>query len=67
VDNALSNNFSSAKWFKVAQAGLISKDYWGTDALNANCGKMSFTVPSCLAPGDYLIRAEGTTSSSKSY
>tara|TARA_R110002060_G_scaffold53677_4_gene64346 strand:- start:958 stop:1245 length:288 start_codon:yes stop_codon:yes gene_type:complete len=26
--------------------------------LNANCGKRSFKVPSTLAPGDYLLRAE---------
>lgn len=26
--------------------------------LNANCGKRSFTIPSTLAPGDYLLRAE---------
>jgi lytic cellulose monooxygenase (C1-hydroxylating) len=26
--------------------------------MNDNCGKVTFTIPSCLAPGDYLIRAE---------
>lgn len=26
--------------------------------LNANCGKRTFTVPSTLAPGNYLLRAE---------
>ncbi|KAG8820111.1 hypothetical protein FRC17_010245 [Serendipita sp. 399] len=58
VDNALSASGSSARWFKVAQAGLISNDYWGTDSLNANCGKYTFTIPSCIPAGDYLLRAE---------
>jgi len=49
---------SSVGWFKVAQSGLISTDYWGTDQINANCGKYTFTVPKDIASGDYLIRAE---------
>jgi cellulase len=28
------------------------------DSLNANCGKKEFTIPSDLATGDYLLRAE---------
>ncbi|QRV77796.1 glycoside hydrolase family 61 protein [Ceratobasidium sp. AG-Ba] len=58
VDNAATAIGSSANWFKVAQTGLVSKDYWGTDVMNANCGKVDFTIPSDIAPGDYLIRAE---------
>ncbi|KAF8606702.1 hypothetical protein BDV93DRAFT_488563 [Ceratobasidium sp. AG-I] len=49
---------SSANWFKVAQTGLVRTDYWGTDVMNANCGKVEFTIPSDIAPGNYLIRAE---------
>lgn len=58
VDNALTASATSAKWFKVAQLGLISKDVWGTDSLNSNCGKFEFTVPSCIPSGNYLVRAE---------
>ncbi|CAE6440204.1 putative endo-beta-1,4-glucanase D OS=Aspergillus terreus (strain NIH 2624 / FGSC A1156) GN=eglD PE=3 SV=1 [Rhizoctonia solani AG-1 IB] len=58
VDNAATAVGSSANWFKVAQTGLVSKDYWGTDVMNANCGKVEFTVPSDIPAGDYLIRAE---------
>ncbi|KAJ7594891.1 glycosyl hydrolase family 61-domain-containing protein [Mycena floridula] len=58
VDNALTASGTSAKWFKVAQVGLVSTDYWGTDVMNANCGKVVFTVPSCIPAGQYLIRAE---------
>lgn len=58
VDNALTADGSAANWFKVAELGLISTDYWGTDYLNANCGKFTFNVPSCLPAGEYLVRAE---------
>ncbi|KAG9122557.1 hypothetical protein FRC07_001015 [Ceratobasidium sp. 392] len=58
VDNAATAVGSSANWFKVAETGLVSKDYWGTDVMNANCGKVDFTIPSDIAPGNYLIRAE---------
>ncbi|KAF8755073.1 Glycoside Hydrolase Family 61 [Rhizoctonia solani] len=49
---------SEASWFKVAETGLVSKDYWGTDVMNANCGKVEFTIPADLPAGNYLIRAE---------
>ncbi|CCA72221.1 related to endoglucanase IV [Serendipita indica DSM 11827] len=39
VDNALTADGATAKWFKVAQSGYLGDDYWATDALNANCGK----------------------------
>ncbi|KAI9690663.1 MAG: hypothetical protein M1820_009923 [Bogoriella megaspora] len=49
----------SSEWFKVAEDGYdASNDTWGTELLNANCGKRTFTVPKDLAPGDYLVRAE---------
>jgi cellulase len=56
VNNALSDAGSS--WFKIFQNGLVKTDYWGTDALNANCGKQDVKIPSDIVPGDYLIRAE---------
>ncbi|CAE6452898.1 unnamed protein product [Rhizoctonia solani] len=58
VDNAATAVGSEANWFKVAETGLVSKDYWGTDVMNANCGKVEFTIPSDLPAGHYLIRAE---------
>ncbi|TGO87319.1 hypothetical protein BPOR_0234g00050 [Botrytis porri] len=50
VSNA-ANNTGSGSWFKVDQEGY-------DQTLNANCGKRSFIIPSTLAPGDYLLRAE---------
>ncbi|KAG8686637.1 hypothetical protein FRC09_014004 [Ceratobasidium sp. 395] len=58
VDNAATAVGSSAGWFKVAQTGLVSKDYWGTDVMNKACGKVSFKIPSNIKPGNYLVRAE---------
>ncbi|KAG8892569.1 hypothetical protein FRC01_014087, partial [Tulasnella sp. 417] len=55
---------STASWFKIWQNGLITADattqtyYWATDAMNDNCGKVTFTLPSDIPPGDYLLRAE---------
>jgi lytic cellulose monooxygenase (C1-hydroxylating) len=50
---------TSASFFKVAEDGYKgSTPTWGTEILNANCGKRAFTVPSSLAAGDYLVRAE---------
>ncbi|CAL1715503.1 unnamed protein product [Somion occarium] len=58
VDNAATAVGSSANWFKIAQTGLVSTDYWATDVLNANCGKMDVKIPADIAPGNYLLRAE---------
>ncbi|PGG95555.1 hypothetical protein AJ79_09986 [Helicocarpus griseus UAMH5409] len=55
VDDATTAD-GSGSWFKVSEEGY-NDGVWGTDSLNANCGKHEFTVPD-LAPGDYLVRAE---------
>ncbi|RVD82570.1 uncharacterized protein DFL_006992 [Arthrobotrys flagrans] len=51
----------SGPWFKVYAEGLISgynAGYWATDRMNDNCGKVDVVIPSGLAPGNYLVRAE---------
>ncbi|RPD54907.1 glycoside hydrolase family 61 protein [Lentinus tigrinus ALCF2SS1-7] len=60
VSDATTAVGSSAAWFKVSEMGLPSSnpDYWATEVLNDNCGHYTFTVPSDIAPGNYLIRAE---------
>lgn len=57
VDNAATAIGANQGWFKVAQTGYVSGQ-WGTQIMNANCGKVTFTIPSDIAPGAYLIRAE---------
>lgn len=50
---------TSGSFFKVAEDGYAGTTAsWGTEILNANCGKRAFTVPKSLASGDYLVRAE---------
>jgi len=49
----------SGSWFKIAEEGYNpSTKKWGTDTLNANCGKKTVMIPASLAPGEYLVRAE---------
>ncbi|KAJ4399558.1 hypothetical protein N0V91_009383 [Didymella pomorum] len=45
-------------WKKAPGSSQGDNDYWGTKDLNYNCGKLDFTIPEDIAPGDYLLRAE---------
>ncbi|KAI5808465.1 glycoside hydrolase family 61 protein [Peziza echinospora] len=54
---AASSGGNGAVWTKLAEDGL-SGGKWAVEKLIANGGKASFTIPSWIAPGDYLIRAE---------
>ncbi|KJA26910.1 carbohydrate-binding module family 1 protein [Hypholoma sublateritium FD-334 SS-4] len=60
VSDATTAVGSSANWFKIAEMGLVSNnpDYWATEVLNDNCGHFTFTIPTDIAPGNYLLRAE---------
>lgn len=44
-------------WTKIYEDGL-SGGKWAVDRLAENKGKHSLTVPTWIAPGDYLFRAE---------
>lgn len=56
----------SAPWYKIfsnawaakAGAGAGDNDYWGTNDLNACCGRMDVPIPAGTPAGDYLLRAE---------
>ncbi|KAH8708532.1 glycosyl hydrolase family 61-domain-containing protein [Phaeosphaeriaceae sp. PMI808] len=45
-------------WKKNPAASQGDNDFWGTKDINYNCGKLDFKIPSDIAPGDYLLRAE---------
>lgn len=45
-------------WGKNTAGSSGSDDYWGTKDLNLHCGKLDVKIPTGLAPGDYLLRAE---------
>lgn len=59
VDNAASAGTSGLKWFKVAEDGLDNASgTWAVDKMISNQGWHYFTMPTCVAPGDYLMRVE---------
>ncbi|KAJ8697521.1 hypothetical protein PTI98_004319 [Pleurotus ostreatus] len=59
VNNATQTDVTGLKWFKIYQDGLdTSTNTWGVDRLIANAGKVSFKIPSCIEPGQYLLRHE---------
>jgi lytic cellulose monooxygenase (C1-hydroxylating) len=57
VNDAASTGTTGLQWFKVAHDGLANGK-WAVDTMIANNGWHYFTLPSCVAPGDYLLRAE---------
>lgn len=64
VADAASATGADSAWFKVfqdtwsANGTSGASDNWGTKDLNTCCGMMDVLIPSDLAPGDYLLRAE---------
>ncbi|KAI1330662.1 carbohydrate-binding module family 1 protein [Xylariaceae sp. FL0255] len=54
----------SSSWYKIfedtwSSAGAVGDDdNWGTNDLNACCGKMDVPIPADTPSGDYLLRAE---------
>ncbi|KAK0201881.1 glycosyl hydrolase family 61-domain-containing protein [Desarmillaria ectypa] len=56
------------KWFKIWQDGYdpVTRQ-WGSDHLFINGGNATFTIPSCLASGNYLLRAESVNLLSASF
>lgn len=58
VDNAASASGSGLKWFKIGEDGLDGSGKWGVDRMISNGGWVDFQIPSCVAPGQYLLRTE---------
>ncbi|KAK6225527.1 endoglucanase II (glycosyl hydrolase family 61) [Colletotrichum tabaci] len=61
VDDAVSANRNpkgALDWFKISEKGLGDDGVWAVDELIADDGWYNFTVPSCVAPGQYLMRVE---------
>lgn len=57
VDNAATTGTTGLQWFKVAHEGN-NGGKWAVDTMIQNGGWHYFTMPSCVAPGDYLLRVE---------
>ena len=50
---------SSAVWFKVAEAGRVgTSGVWGDSPLMVAGNSYTYTIPSCLAAGSYIVRHE---------
>ncbi|TCD69815.1 hypothetical protein EIP91_006128 [Steccherinum ochraceum] len=53
---------SSLEWFKIDEAGLLSGDYatgeWAQGKLIDDGSTWTSTIPSSLAPGEYMLRHE---------
>ncbi|TFK26937.1 endoglucanase II [Coprinopsis marcescibilis] len=59
VDNAATANARGLKWFKIAEDGLDTRTgTWGVDRMISNNGWQYFNMPTCVAPGHYLMRVE---------
>jgi len=59
VPSALQTTVTGLQWFKIYQDGYIaSSATWGVDRMIANKGKVTFTIPSCIEPGNYFLRHE---------
>ncbi|KAF9454848.1 lytic polysaccharide monooxygenase [Macrolepiota fuliginosa MF-IS2] len=57
VPDALQTSVTGLQWFKIYQDGY-SGGSWAVDRLISNGGKVSFSIPSCIAAGQYLLRVE---------
>jgi cellulase len=60
VDSAANvGNPGSLSWFKVAEDSLdVSTGKWAVDKMVSQNGWSYFTMPTCIAPGEYLLRVE---------
>ena len=56
--SALTCDVTGLQWFKIYEDGLDSSGRWGVDRLIENGGKVTFNLPTCIPPGDYLLRHE---------
>ena len=57
VNDATQSSVTGLNWFKIYHDGLDGSQ-WAVDKLIANQGKVSFTIPSCIPAGQYLLRVE---------
>jgi len=57
VPSALTTTVTGLQWFKIAEWGL-QNGVWGTTQLWTDLGKFPATIPSCIEPGNYFLRAE---------
>lgn len=57
VDNAATAQPSGLKWFKIQEEG-VKGGTWAVDKVIQGQGWYNFQLPTCIAPGEYLMRHE---------
>ncbi|KAK1753295.1 glycoside hydrolase [Echria macrotheca] len=57
VNDATTDSGVGGGWFKIQEDGLAN-GVWGTEKVINGQGRHSIRIPSCIAPGQYLLRAE---------
>ncbi|GAB1314743.1 Endoglucanase II [Madurella fahalii] len=57
VNDATSDSGVGGGWFKIQEDGL-NNGVWGTERVINNQGRHNIKIPECIAPGQYLLRAE---------
>lgn len=57
VTDATSDPGYGSGWFKIQEDGFDGTN-WGVDRLIAAEGVQTINIPSCIEPGQYLIRGE---------
>ncbi|KAK0244233.1 glycosyl hydrolase family 61-domain-containing protein [Armillaria nabsnona] len=68
IPDATQSDVTGLKWFKIFEDGYSSVTHqWGSDHLYLNGGNATFTIPSCLPSGNYLLRAEYINLSSATF
>jgi lytic cellulose monooxygenase (C4-dehydrogenating) len=58
VSDAKTDSGVGGGWFKIQQDGLDSSGRWGTEKVINGQGRHAISIPSCIEPGQYLLRAE---------
>ncbi|KAJ6261140.1 Endoglucanase-4 [Drechslerella dactyloides] len=59
VDSALTTSVTGLKWFKIYEDGLnVATNTWAVDKFYAAKGFVDFKIPTCIPPGNYLLRGE---------
>ncbi|KAI0076303.1 hypothetical protein K474DRAFT_1270852 [Panus rudis PR-1116 ss-1] len=59
VPDATQTDVTGLKWFKIWEDGYTAATrQWASDRLFINKGNATFTIPSCLLAGQYLLRVE---------
>ncbi|KAK3994810.1 glycoside hydrolase [Cladorrhinum sp. PSN332] len=57
VSNAATDSGVGGGWFKIQEDGF-NNGVWGTEKVINGKGRQTIRIPQCIAPGQYLLRAE---------